>query len=164
MRGNRRKWQKRRPASARTTLGDRGFRTVTAIMCASAFGVIWFWDSDPSVSASDDPGTFACTAPYIHDGDNIRCQETGRGRLYGIDAPEMPGACRPGRRCTPGDPFASRDHLRRLAASGEVRCRKIETDHYGRAILQCWVGQTNLSCAQVEAGQAVKRYGDLKCP
>ena len=163
MRRNRRSWQKRRSPLPSTRLSNKAFWTVTAIMSVSAFGAVWFWDGRPSLSYPDDPDTFTCTAPYIHDGDNIRCQETGRGRLHGIDAPEMPGACRPGRSCTPGDPIASRDHLRSLIASGNIRCRRIETDHYGRAILQCWSGQTDLACAQVKAGHAIKRYGNLRC-
>src|SRR3546814_13430420 len=57
------------------------------------------------------------------------------------DAPEMPGACRKGRSCTPGDPYASRDHLRSLVGDGKaVQCRQLDTDHYRRAILQCWAG------------------------
>jgi hypothetical protein len=36
--------------------------------------------------------------------------------MQGIDDPEMPGHFRPGRRCTAGDPFASTENLRRLAA------------------------------------------------
>jgi endonuclease YncB( thermonuclease family) len=58
---------------------------------------------------------FLCLNPSHHDGDNIYCAgEIRSHRLYGIDAPEMPGACRPGRECTPGDPYASRDHLKSL--------------------------------------------------
>jgi len=148
-----------------TPLGRRGFWSVTAIMSASVFGTVLLWDDALIPAPSPDTVvTFPCTAPYIHDGDNIRCRETGAGRLYGIDAPEMPGACRPGRDCTPGDPYASRDNLRWLVAGGNVRCQRLDTDRYGRAILQCWAGRTNLSCTQVEAGHAVRRYGTLRCP
>lgn len=37
-------------------------------------------------------------------------------RLLSIDAPEMPGHCRRGRACTPGDPYASK-----ASVSGLVR-------------------------------------------
>lgn len=105
----------------------------------------------------------ACTQPYIHDGDNIRCEEFGRGRLYGIDAPEMPGACRAGRTCVPGNPYDSRDNLRALVAKGDVRCRQLDTDRYGRPVLQCWNREGDLSCLQVKAGKAIQRYGKLNC-
>jgi endonuclease YncB( thermonuclease family) len=116
-----------------------------------------------AVEALAEPTAFACEAPYIHDGDNIRCG-TIRGRLYAIDAPEMPGACRAGRQCTPGDPYASRDHLRGLVAGKAVRCVQIDTDRYRRAILRCEAGGVDLSCSQVTSGHAVERYGRLSCP
>lgn len=103
-----------------------------------------------------------CATPYIHDGDNIRCGSV-KGRLFGIDAPEMPGACRPGRECTPGDPYASRDHLRSVVTGRTVRCTQLDTDHYGRAILRCAADGKDLSCAQVDSGHAVERYGNLWC-
>lgn len=107
---------------------------------------------------------FACLNPYHHDGDAIRCGDHGRSdRLYAIDAPEMPGACRPGRVCTPGDPFVARDHLRALTAGKSVRCRLLATDRYGRAVLQCFADRVDLSCAMVRDGFAVERYGRLAC-
>ncbi|WP_342768466.1 hypothetical protein [Hephaestia caeni] len=76
----------------------------------------------------------------------------------------MPGSCRPGRKCVSGDPYDSRDNLRALVAKGDVMCRQLDTDRYGRPILQCWNKDGDLSCQQVEAGHAVPRYGSLKCP
>lgn len=105
-----------------------------------------------------------CVRPYVYDGDYIRCDGFGRSRLYGIDAPEMPGACRPGRTCVPGDPYDSRDNLRALVAKGNIMCRQLDTDRYGRPVLQCWNEAGDLSCQQVAAGQAVPRYGRLECP
>lgn len=110
------------------------------------------------------PPQFACLAPEHHDGDAIRCGSKGRSmRLYGIDAPEMPGACRRGRLCTPGDPFASRDHLRRLTAGRDVVCRQVDRDRYGRAIVRCEADGRDLSCSMVQGGFAVRRYGPLSC-
>ena len=105
-----------------------------------------------------------CSRPYVYDGDYIRCDEFGRSRLYGIDAPEMPGACRPGRNCVPGDPYDSRDNLRALVAKGNIMCRQLDTDRYGRPVLQCWNEDGDLACQQVAARQAVPRYGRLECP
>jgi len=109
-------------------------------------------------------GLFPCLTPYHHDGDAIRCGHHGRSmRLYAIDAPEMPGACRQGRQCTPGDPFASRDHLRALTAGNAVQCRQLDTDHYGRKIVQCVSAGVDLSCRMVRDGYAIERYGSLTC-
>lgn len=105
-----------------------------------------------------------CLAPTHHDGDAIRCLGQSRSmRLYGIDAPEMPGACRPGRRCTPGDPLAARDHLRDLTRGRKVMCETIDRDHYGRDVVRCSADGVDLSCAMVADGYAVRRYGDLEC-
>lgn len=110
-----------------------------------------------------EPGLFACPAPYHHDGDAIRCGGKGRSsRLYAIDAPEMPGACRPGRQCTPGDPFASRDHLRALTKGRKVQCRQVDMDRYKRPVVQCFADRVDLSCAMVRDGFAVERYGRLR--
>jgi endonuclease YncB( thermonuclease family) len=107
---------------------------------------------------------FSCPAPEHHDGDAIRCGSNGRSmRLYGIDAPEMPGACRPGRVCTPGDPIAARDHLRSLTAGKSVSCRQVDRDRYGRAIVRCEADGRDLSCSMVHDGFAIERYGRLLC-
>lgn len=106
--------------------------------------------------------SIVCASPYIIDGDTFSCGNT-RIRLYGIDAPEMPDHCRKGRRCTPGNPFKSKDYLESLTR-GTVTCTAIEIDHYGRTIARCASKENDLSCAMVEAGHAVERYGTLSCP
>lgn len=105
---------------------------------------------------------FSCSSVRIIDGDTFDCGST-RIRMQGIDAPEMPGHCRQGRNCTPGDPWASTANLRRLTASGSVTCRRTDTDRYGRTVARCYAGQVDLSCRQVEDGQAVRRYSAIWC-
>lgn len=108
--------------------------------------------------------SFACASPSHHDGDAIRCAGEGKSmRLYGIDAPEMPGACRPGRDCTPGDPFAARDYLQSLTQGRSVQCEQLDTDNYGRRVVRCAADNADISCAMVDSGHAVERYGDLGC-
>ncbi len=106
----------------------------------------------------------ACPSPNHHDGDALRCGYHGRSmRLYAIDAPEMPGACRLGRQCTPGDPYASRDHLASLTAGRSVSYRVLSVDHYGRPVVQAFADGVNISCRMVRDGYAVERYGKLHC-
>jgi len=65
-----------------------------------------------------------CAAPVAIDGDTLRCAGAGRVRLVGIDAPELPGHCRPGRACTPGDAAASQRNLARLIRARRVTCER----------------------------------------
>ncbi|MCU0892446.1 MAG: DUF1294 domain-containing protein [Sandarakinorhabdus sp.] len=110
-------------------------------------------------------GSFACENPRHHDGDNVRCDGLKPAiRLEGIDAPEMPGACRPGRECTPGDPFAARDALRALTQGRSVICTQQDRDRYGRIIARCSADGIDLSCAMIAAGHAVPRYVTIDCP
>jgi endonuclease YncB( thermonuclease family) len=105
---------------------------------------------------------FSCQSTRVIDGDTFDCDGM-RIRMVGIDAPELPGHCRPGRECTPGDPFASTDHLRQLMSAGGVECQKTDLDSYGRVVARCKAGNTDLSCAQVRDGFAVKRYAVIWC-
>lgn len=108
--------------------------------------------------------TFVCADAAHHDGDNVRCSNVDKAiRLQGIDAPEMPGACRPGRACTPGDPFAARDYLRSLTAGRDVRCEAEGRDDYGRIIARCEADGIDLSCAMIASGHAVPRYAPIAC-
>lgn len=105
-----------------------------------------------------------CLAPTHHDGDALRCKgQTRSMRLYAIDAPEMPGACRKGRQCTPGDPIRSRDYLRAFTFGKRVTYRIVDRDRYGRDVVQAFADGRDLSCAMVKAKMAVQRYGKLRC-
>ena len=86
------------------------------------------------------------------DGDTLRCGRE-RIRLLGIDAPEMPGHCQRGRRCVPGDPFASRASLAK-AINGSLVIERVGADRYGRTLglVRGQVG--DLSCWQLRTRQA----------
>ncbi|MDK2768089.1 MAG: thermonuclease family protein [Sphingomonas sp.] len=88
------------------------------------------------------------------DGDTLRCGSE-RVRLLGIDAPELPGHCQQGRRCAPGDPYASTRSLRAALARGPVTLRRFGQDHYGRTLALVSAGGTDLSCWQLSRGQAI---------
>lgn len=108
------------------------------------------------------PGSFHCRFIHVVDGDTLRCGAQ-RVRLEGIDAPELPGHCRPGRRCVTGDPFASAENLRTLISAGPVVCKPITTDRYGRTVARCSAGGVDLSCGQLRKGHAIRRYGMIFC-
>lgn len=106
--------------------------------------------------------SFECGSIGAIDGATFDCGST-RIRLSGIDAPELPGHCRQGRQCTPGDPYASTQNLHNLVAAGAVQCRKTDTGKYGRTVASCtWKG-VDLLCGQLSAGQAVRRYAYIIC-
>ncbi len=94
----------------------------------------------------------ACVLVAI-DGDTLRCGEETI-RLLGIDAPELPGHCREGRDCAPGDPFAARTALK-IAARGEATVERIGKDVYSRTLARVRVNGIDLSCSQMAGGHAV---------
>ncbi len=98
---------------------------------------------------------FLCTVASVHDGDTFRCQDGTRIRLHAIDTPEMPGTCRKGRKCVPGNPYRAKAALERLALRKTLRCEKTGTS-YKRVTAYCSVGGVDLSCAMVRGGYAVR--------
>jgi len=107
--------------------------------------------------------TFSCLDPYVVDGDTLHCAGR-RVRLNGIDAPEMPEHCVEGRHCTPGNPFAARKFLTSLVKGKRITCHQQDKDSYGRSVALCKTDDgTDLSCAMVKSGHAVRRYAPLDC-
>ena len=93
------------------------------------------------------------TGCTVTDGDTIRCGDE-RIRLLAIDAPEMPGHCRQGRDCAPGDPYSSKQSLI-SAMSGTIHIGRYGQDRYGRTLAGLSGDNGDLSCWQLEHGQAV---------
>ena len=172
-RPGRRRYRSREPFP-RKRRGDRWgvvhtLLTVGGLSLGALIGLNW--TSRPALPGSEAvamllPETggdrFDCRNPVIVDGDTLRCGDQ-RVRLHGIDAPEMPGHCRPGRDCVEGDPFASTEHLRKLAGRGALTCERMDTDSYGRIVARCEADGVDLSCGQIAAGHAVRRYGFILC-
>lgn len=109
----------------------------------------------PALKGSATPPAYSdiITGCRVTDGDTIRCGDE-RIRLLGIDAPELPGHCRTGRDCAPGDPFASTDNLRE-AMTGELHIDRVGEDRYGRTLAMVTGAKGDLSCWQLKQGQAV---------
>lgn len=98
-----------------------------------------------------EPLLASCT---VTDGDTIRCGDE-RIRLLAIDAPEMPGHCREGRSCAPGDAFASTRAIKQAIEGQELTIRRMGQDRYDRTLAQVFAGGVDLSCMQVSTGNAV---------
>ena len=96
----------------------------------------------------------ACTLIAI-DGDTLRCGRE-RIRLLGIDAPELPGHCRRGRKCVQGDPVASRAALAAAIAHGPATIERRSRDRYGRTLARVRVNGVDLSAHMVRTGMAVR--------
>jgi endonuclease YncB( thermonuclease family) len=96
-----------------------------------------------------------CLAPVALDGDTIRCANVGPAlRMTGIDAPELPGHCRVGRTCAPGDPVKAKTDLQ-AAMKGTVRFRILKVDVYRRIVVAVYYRGQNLSCRQLASGNAI---------
>ena len=106
----------------------------------------------PLLSAHKTPEQ-TIAACSVTDGDTIRCKSE-RIRLLGIDAPELPGHCRPGRLCAPGDPFASTASLER-AMSATLNITRVGADAYGRTLAMVAGKHGDLSCWQLRHSQAI---------
>lgn len=94
-----------------------------------------------------------CPAPYVVDGDSLRCGHE-RLRLLGIDAPELHG-CPKWRRCVGGDGEASKRSLAAALKLGPFRYRVMMHDRFGRSVVAAWASSTNLSCWQIGRSHAV---------
>jgi endonuclease YncB( thermonuclease family) len=89
----------------------------------------------------------------VTDGDTIRCGQK-RIRLLGIDAPELPGHCRPSRLCVEGNPYASRASLA-AAVAPTMDIDRVGRDRYGRTLATVAGRHGDLSCWQLSRRQAI---------
>lgn len=127
------------------------------ILLAAAFagmavgiGSSQFSDREAKAADSYEAVVTGCNAI---DGDTLRCGGE-RVRLVGIDAPELPGHCRPGRDCAPGDPYAATSTLGAMVRSS-MPIRRYGEDHYGRTLAAVEGAEGDMSCAQIRGGRAV---------
>ena len=107
------------------------------------------WSASDAATRSQGSHVTRCTAT---DGDTLRC-DGERIRLLGIDAPEIGGRCRAGRRCAAGDPDASRSGLQD-ALEGDLQIERVGRDKYGRTLAIVTGARGNLSCWQLSQQHA----------
>nr|WP_250152494.1 thermonuclease family protein [Ancylobacter radicis] len=92
-------------------------------------------------------------AVRVADGDSLVVAGE-RVRLDGIDAPELHQSCgAPGTEWPCG--ARAKEALEAVVAQGEVNCRPVDEDRYGRAVAICAAGAADLGARQVAAGWAL---------
>jgi endonuclease YncB( thermonuclease family) len=102
-----------------------------------------------------------CEAPWVIDGDSIRCANVGEVRLLGIDSPDYRDSppCRGHYGDHVCDDEAAKAAKRSLIAlvsrnRASVTLLPVTTDRYGRTVAEAWAGGVDLSCWQMRAGAA----------
>jgi micrococcal nuclease len=103
----------------------------------------------------------ACEAPWVIDGDSVRCRNVGEVRLLGIDSPDYRDSppCRGHYGDHVCDDAAASSAKRNLIALVErnraaVTLVPVTTDRYGRTVAEMWAGGIELSCWQIRSGAA----------
>lgn len=93
------------------------------------------------------------------DGDTLRCRVDGAQtsiRLLAIDAPELPGHCRKGRVCAPGDPWRAKRVLQNAVRGQTVQIRPAGKDRWGRTLATASTGRVgDLSCHMLRQDAAI---------
>lgn len=93
------------------------------------------------------------------DGDTLRCRMEGQQvsvRLLAIDAPELPGHCRKGRKCAPGDPYLAKRTLERAIRFRFVHITPRGWDRFGRMLATAGAEpHGDLSCHLLRSGVAI---------
>ncbi len=90
---------------------------------------------------------------YAIDGDTLAAGAE-RLRLIGIDAPEADQSCGEGQNVwTCGD--AARDALAKFASAPDAYCAGSSRDRYGRVLVRCRLGETDINAELVRQGVAV---------
>jgi len=126
---------------------------IVALGLLGMTGVIRAGGEDLDSAAGDRAAASRTLSCRVVDGDTLNC-DGERIRLLGIDAPEMPGHCRQGRDCAPGDPLAAKASLERAIARG-VTIVRVGEDRYGRTLAMLAGASGDLACHQLRAGLAV---------
>ena len=113
------------------------------------------------VAASDRPFSLQgeINVTKVSDGDSLRSGPL-KIRLHGIDAPELKQTCT--------DPAgtdwpcgrAARDAMAEIATTAPLRCDLLDVDRYGRLVMRCLAGTTDIAAHLVASGLALayRRY------
>ena len=103
------------------------------------------------------------TITSVSDGDSLRSGKL-RIRLFGIDAPEKNQQCTNANGAKWACGETAQKALEELVANAPyLQCDLIDTDRYGRAVMRCFAGKTDLGAALVRAGLALayRQYSSI---
>lgn len=143
------------PLDRRRLRGRKHLRGAAALLVGAAMAGGLIGASSELLRRPPAAGAEHVSGCSVVDGDTLRCGRE-RVRLLGIDAPELPGQCRRGRRCAPGDPYAATRSLRAMIG-GALRIERVGRDGYGRTLALVSSDQRDLSCHQLQRGHAMYR-------
>ena len=91
----------------------------------------------------------------VSDGDSLRSGNL-QIRLFGIDAPELNQECKDQNGRIWGCGIAAhRQLITLIGAKKELQCSLRDVDRYGRLIMQCFTGSTDIGAAMVQSGHAL---------
>jgi len=103
------------------------------------------------------------TITRISDGDSLRSGKL-RIRLFGIDAPEKTQQCTDADGAKWDCGTAAQKALTALVASApQLQCDLVDVDRYGRVVMRCFAGKTDLGATLVRAGLALayRQYSSI---
>ena len=113
----------------------------------------------PTIAADLNEAPFSISGDLkitrISDGDSFRSGKL-RIRLFGVDAPEKEQQCSTpdGQQWACG--FVAQKALKKLVESvPKLSCDLKDIDRYGRLVMQCYAGKTDVGAALVRAGLAL---------
>ncbi|MEK9853954.1 MAG: thermonuclease family protein [Rhodobiaceae bacterium] len=113
------------------------------------------------VAAADQPFSIQgeLSVTRVSDGDSLRSGRL-KIRLHGIDAPELKQTCTDSTGATWPCGRAARDAVSEITKAAPLRCVLMDVDRYGRLIMRCFAGGTDIAEHLVENGLALayRRY------
>ena len=113
------------------------------------------------VAASDRPFSLQgeINVTKVSDGDSLRSGPL-KIRLHGIDAPELKQTCTDNSGASWPCGRAARDAMADIAMTAPLRCDLMDVDRYGRLVMRCLAGDTDIAAHLVASGLALayRRY------
>ncbi len=113
------------------------------------------------VAASDRPFSLQgeISVTKVSDGDSLRSGVL-KIRLHGIDAPELKQTCIDNQGASWPCGRAAREAMAEIATTAPLRCVLMDVDRYGRLIMRCFAGRTDIAEHLVANGLALayRRY------
>ena len=113
------------------------------------------------VAASDRPFSLQgeINVTKVSDGDSLRSGVL-KIRLHGIDAPELKQTCIDNQGASWPCGRAAREAMAEIATTAPLRCVLMDVDRYGRLIMRCFAGRTDIAEHLVANGLALayRRY------